>query len=155
VGHRAGGPWRLVVVAFGFALAACGSGVERAERPEAGTASDQTDAPMQFEEGEEATVRGVVVENTIDPCLFPDAEVICEEGIGRLLRLEVDRSPPVAVHYAGHHAEPCPNPDANRQAESARVGTTVEVFAEVEAATNERVTLSVCGDLRYYVRAMD
>lgn len=49
----------------------------------------------------------------------------------------------------------CPNPEASEGAEQARVGATVEVFAEVESVADDRVALSVCGSPDLSVEAAD
>lgn len=61
----------------------------------------------------------------------------------------------IDVFYSGAgDAEPCANAGAYEQAHALGAGVEVELFAAVVRAEG-RVTLSLCPEQRYYVRAID
>lgn len=118
--------------------------------------SGEPEAPRaQFEPGDEPTVRGVVVENSVDPCLFPeDHQEPCVTDGGEFLLLDVDGAA-VKVHYGGGEWPPCDNVEALRQGEQARVDTQVEVFARApEEEGPVGADLDTCPDSRYYIRVL-
>jgi hypothetical protein len=101
--------------------------------------------------GSDVTVDGVVVANSVDPCLLPDHDDGCVMGLGGILTVDADGHE-VSVHYGGSEWPPCDNPPAISQGESARVGMRVTVYAEV--TDDDHVSgadLDTCGSDEYHI----
>lgn len=107
-----------------------------------------------FEVGQEVTVTGVVVENSIDPCILPQNDEPCVEDVGFRLLLDAGGYE-VSFLYGSGLGDPCLNHEASEQAADTRVGTTVQVFAEVESVKVSRVVLSACNSADYHIVELD
>lgn len=108
---------------------------------------------LGFAAGEERTIEGVVVENNVDVCMFPEEhrEPCIPASPGRLL-VDVD-GVVVSVMYHRGEGDECDNAAAIRQGEQTRVGTRVEAFALVRGS--DRLFLDTCPSPDYHITALD
>jgi hypothetical protein len=108
-------------------------------------------APLELETGEDHTLEGVVVENSIDPCRFPDEhDEPCDMGGPDHLRVDVDGAG-VSVTYAYGEHEPCDNLPVMDEGADARVGMRIEVHGLAVASS----ALDVCQSDEYYIATID
>jgi hypothetical protein len=103
--------------------------------------------------GEEATLEGVVVENTIDPCVIDDHPDPCDVGGPQFLRLDVDGAAS-SVTYSYGEDEECLSWES-RHGGQARSGTGVEVFGLVTGEGEFSGTIDTCAAEDYYIEVLD
>lgn len=114
-------------------------------------ASTDPTGELALDPGADVTVDGVVMANSMDPCLLTDHDDDCVMGLGGILTVDTGGHE-VSVYYGGGEWPPCDNPPAIVQGESARVGMQVTVYAQV--TDDEHVSgadLDTCGADEYYI----
>jgi hypothetical protein len=140
------------VLAASVLVAACGgagsSGDAEAMEPGGGV---QPHGALALAPGSDATVEGIVVANSMDPCLLPDHDEPCLMDLGGVLTLDVGGNE-VSVHYGGGEWPPCENPPVIREGEEARVGMRATVYAQVAEDDHfSGADLDTCGSDQYSI----
>jgi hypothetical protein len=140
----------LVVAVFAMMTASCD------QRPGPWREEHGLESPevLGLEQGEETTIVGTVVANTLDPCVIDDHPDPCAVGGPAFLRVEVD-GVGMSVNYDYGEYEECESRVGLHTGAEARVGMRVEVFGLAAGGRDFSGTLDVCASEEYYIELLD
>lgn len=103
--------------------------------------------------GEAYTIKGVVVDNSLDPCVIDDHPDPCDVGGPEFLRLDVDGAAMTVIYSYGEDEE-CLSRERGHGG-AARVGTRVEVFGRALGIGEVSGGLDICQSEDHYIDLLE